>query len=100
ATIHLKEPGLSLSVPVDRAAFETATGELASRIGRAIEEALRDAGVQAEAVDTVVLTGGGAQVPMVRRVATERFPHARIAQADRFGAVGLGLAVDAARRFS
>ncbi len=100
AVIALREPGLSLEVPVSRAEFTQATAELVSKIGIAIDAALVDAGVGAEAIDTVVMTGGGAQVPAVRHAAVARFPHARIAQIDRFGAVGLGLAVDAARRFA
>ncbi len=97
--ITLKEPGMSLEVPTSRGEFEAASAQLVDKISVAIGEALQTAGVAAEAIDTVILTGGGGQVPAVRRAATERFPHARIAQADRFGAVGLGLAVDAARRF-
>jgi len=100
AIIRLEEPGLSLAVPVSRDAFEAASVELVAKIGTAIEDALRDAGVAADAIDTVILTGGGAQVPLVRMAATSRFPHARLAQSDRFGSVGLGLAVDAARRFA
>jgi hypothetical chaperone protein len=97
--IALDEPGLALAFPVTRAEFEEATAELALRIGRAIDEALRTAAVDAAAIDTVILTGGGALVPLVRGAATMRFPHARIPDSDQFGSVGLGLAVDAARRF-
>lgn len=100
AEIMLKEPGLSLAVPVTRGEFDDASAELVGRIETAIDDALAAAGVAAEAIDTVVMTGGGAQVPVVRRAAVTRFAHARIAQTDRFGAVGLGLAVDAARRFA
>lgn len=99
AIIALEEPGLSLAVPVSRTEFEEASGELVARIATAIDEALASAGVAADAIDTVILTGGGAQVPLVRAAATSRFSGARIAQSDRFGSVGLGLAVDAARRF-
>lgn len=100
AVIGLKEPGLSLEIPVTRAAFEAATGGLVAKIGVAIDEALRAAGVEAEAIETVILTGGGAQVPLVRKAATSRLPNAHIAQSDQFGSVGLGLAIDAARRFA
>ena len=97
--IALKEPGLALNIPVTQAEFDDATAELVAKIGVAMEEALHVAGVTAGEIDTVVMTGGGALVPTVRQAAASRFPHARIAQTDRFGAVGLGLAVDAARRF-
>lgn len=99
AVISLEEPGMALAFPVTRRVFEQASAELVDRIGRAIDEALRNAGVPAEAIDTVILTGGGAQVPLVSAAATSRFPHARVAKSDQFGSVGLGLAVDAARRF-
>lgn len=100
AAVLLKEPGLYLEVPVTRGEFETASDELVRKIRGAIEEALVAAGVTAEKIDTVVMTGGGAQVPLVRRASTERFPHARVVNTDRYGAVGLGLALDAARRFA
>lgn len=100
AVIALQEPGLSLALPVSRAEFEAASAELVARIGAAIDAALAGAGVAAEAIETVILTGGGAQVPLVRVAATSRFPAACIAQSDQLGSVGLGLAVDAARRFA
>ncbi|MCG6113581.1 MAG: Hsp70 family protein [Mesorhizobium sp.] len=100
AMIRLKEPGLALEIPVTRQAFEAATGGLVDKISVAIDDALAGAGVGAEAIETVILTGGGAQVPLVRHAATSRLPNARIAQSDQFGSVGLGLAVDAARRFA
>lgn len=95
----LKEKGLDLDVPVTREEFEAAVAGLVDKIGTAIDEALIRAGVRAEAIDTIILTGGGAQVPSVMAAVTERFSGAQIAQTDRFGAVGLGLAVDAAGRF-
>src|SRR5690606_2073676 len=97
AVIGLNEPGLTLEIPVSRAGFEAASKDLVRKIGVAIDQALSGAGVEADAIDTVILTGGGAQVPLVRHASVSRFPHARIVQSDRFGAVGLGLAIDAAR---
>ncbi|PZO81373.1 MAG: heat-shock protein [Mesorhizobium amorphae] len=97
--ITLQEPGLSLSVPATREGFEAATADLVRRIGSAIDEALRQAGVGADAIETVILTGGGAQVPAVFQAATGRFPGAEIARSDAFGSVGLGLGIDARRRF-
>lgn len=98
-TVALDDPGLALAIPVSRAAFEQATDELVRRVGQAIDETLKLAAVEAAEIDTVILTGGGAQVPVVRAAATARFPAAAIPDSDQFGSVGLGLAVDAARRF-
>ena len=100
AKVALTEPGLRFEQTVTREAFDAANGELVARIVAAIDDCLRQASVDQAAVETLILTGGGAQVPAVLGAATARFPHAAVVQADRFGAVGLGLAIDAARRFS
>ncbi|WP_245283092.1 Hsp70 family protein [Aureimonas altamirensis] len=97
--IVLDEPGLDFALTVSRAAFEDATQDLVGRIQASLAEALATAGVSAEAVDSVILTGGGAEVPAVRRAATASLPHAQVIRSDAFGSVGLGLALDAARRF-
>lgn len=97
--IVLREPGLALEVPVTRTEFEAASRELVDRIDTSIGDALRQAGISADAIETVILTGGGVQVPAVEKAATARFPGARVSRSDRFGSVGLGLAIDAARRF-
>ena len=98
-TIALNEPGVALAIDTSRDDLDAASAGLVSRIDAAMSAALAAAGVGAEAIDTVIVTGGGAQVRQVRAAVDRRFSHARIVQSDRFGAVGLGLAVDAARRF-
>lgn len=98
-TIALREPGLTLEVPATRAEFEAASRDLVRRIGASIDDTLGQAGIGADAIETVILTGGGVQVPAVEKAATARFGHARMSRSDRFGSVGLGLAIDAARRF-
>ncbi|WP_062205959.1 Hsp70 family protein [Aureimonas sp. AU12] len=97
--IALHEPGLKLDATATREEFEAATRDLVARIEGSIEAALRLAGIEASAIETVILTGGGAQVPAVKAATTRRFPEARIALSDAFGSVGLGLGLDAARRF-
>ncbi len=98
--ITLAEPGLDLSAPVRRDDFERVVAELTDRIAGAVDAVLEAAGISPDAVETVILTGGGAEVPAVRRAALARFPHAEVTRSDAFGSVGLGLALDAARRFA
>ncbi len=99
ADIHLSEPGLTLELPASRAEFEAATAELVARIDASIDDAIKRAGISGDEISTVILTGGGALVPAVREAAERKLKGARISQPDQFGAVGLGLAIDAARRF-
>jgi hypothetical protein len=63
-------------------------------------ETLAQAGIAAERIDAIFLTGGSTAIPAVREAVTAIAPRARIVEGDMFGSVGLGLGLDAARRFS
>ncbi len=52
-----------------------------------------------EHIDTLILTGGSTRVPAVASVLRRQLPAARPVETDAFGSVGLGLALDALRRF-
>jgi hypothetical chaperone protein len=60
---------------------------------------LQDAGLTADAVDTVFFTGGSSGVPLLRQRVGELLPAARRVEGDLFGSIGAGLAIDAARKF-
>ena len=89
----------ALSAAVERKAFETATAALARRIGERAKRCLAQAGLAAERIDAVFLTGGSTLLPHVRGSILRAVPAARVVEGDKFGAVGLGLTVDALRRF-
>ena len=69
-------------------------------IGSAIGRTLQLAGVGAGDIDTLILTGGSTRVPAVAQELRARLPEAQAVETDAFGSVGLGLAIDAARRFA
>jgi hypothetical chaperone protein len=69
-------------------------------IKKAMSETLKQGGVKANDIATVFLTGGTTLSPIVRAVVESAFPKAKIASGDNFGAVGLGLAIAAERRFN
>jgi len=77
-------------------ALDRATGS----IGTSIAATLSAAGVKPSQIDTLILTGGSTRVPAVTRVLRAAVPEARAVATDAFGSVGLGLALDAARRFN
>jgi hypothetical chaperone protein len=91
-------PGETLVV--QRADIDTAIGELVGAVERSVSGLLRDAGVQAGAVDTVFFTGGSSSVPLLRSRIAALLPQARRVEGDLFGSIGAGLALDALRKFA
>lgn len=80
--------------------LDTALADSVDRIETTIRNALASAEVTTEAIDTLILTGGSTQVPVVSRRIRELLPNARAVSTDAFGSVGLGLALDAKRKFA
>ena len=76
-------------------AVESDTG----RIIQAIDRCCKAAAVAPARIQSIFLTGGSTGIPAVRRRILEHLPAARPIDGDRFGSVGMGLAIDAARRF-
>lgn len=69
------------------------------RIEKTIAETLRRAGIGVGDIDSLILTGGSTQVPVIANRLEALFPHAELVRTDVLGSVGLGLAMDAARKF-
>lgn len=75
---------------------------LAESIGRleaTINETLKLAGLERDAVDSLILTGGSTLVPAVAGRLSGMFPEAEMVRTDVLGSVGLGLALEAKRLF-
>ncbi|SMC27441.1 hypothetical chaperone protein [Andreprevotia lacus DSM 23236] len=85
---------------IQRNVFEAAIDGLISRIEAAVADVLLQAGITADQVDTVYFTGGASGVPLLRSRIGACLPNARHVEGDRFGSIGTGLAIDAARRFN
>jgi hypothetical chaperone protein len=92
------EPGLAAGFA--REAFETATGELSRGIADMIRRCLADAGLGADRIDAVFLTGGSTLLPNVRRAILGQVPASRVVEGDKFGSVGLGLTIEAMLRYN
>lgn len=88
-----------LGVAVTRAAFEHAVADPVARLSALVRGCLTEAGLAAEAIEAVFLTGGSTLLPAVRRAIAAVVPEAELVDGDRFGSVGIGLAVEAARRY-
>jgi hypothetical chaperone protein len=99
ALVDLGVVEAGLAAEARRDVFDTAIGRELEKIHHAVDRAVSDAGVGADAVTAVFLTGGTSAVPAVKAVLTRRFRKARVVEGDRFASVGYGLALDAQRRF-
>ncbi len=88
-----------LAMRVTRNRLETSIAESLVRVNGCIATLLKDAGVRAEEVGTVFLTGGSSSVPAVKAAILSAVPEARVVTGDAFGSVATGLALDAERRF-
>jgi hypothetical chaperone protein len=99
ATVPLTDIAEDLSLAIARARFEEAIANEVGRIEHRVYDVLHLAGIGADAVSTVFLTGGSSGVPAVRHAITSAVPAANVVQGDTFGSVATGLAIDAERRF-
>jgi hypothetical chaperone protein len=88
-----------LEVGIGRKDLVSHTQRLAERIEARIDICLKQAGLGGAGVDAVFLTGGSVQLAHVRKAITSKLPAARAIDGDTFGAVGKGLAIEAARRY-
>jgi hypothetical chaperone protein len=90
-------PGLSAAI--NRPDLVNHTKQLADRISVRIKNCLVQAGLNADAIDSVFLTGGSVKLAHVHKAITKAVPSARIVEGDIFGAVGKGLTLEALRRY-
>ena len=88
-----------LSVLVARSTFEASVAGAVERIRNTVSQTLDKAQLSASRIDTIFMTGGSTAVPLLKATIMAMFPAARIVAGDMFGSVGLGLALDAGRKF-
>lgn len=84
---------LDIAATITRADFESWIAEDLARIAGAVDQVLLRAGLQANAVEKVFLTGGTSFVPAVQRLFAERFGAEKLTAADQFESIAQGLAL-------
>ncbi|WP_181707003.1 Hsp70 family protein [Chthonobacter rhizosphaerae] len=99
AAVDLAFLEAGLAAAVERRDLVAHTETLSSRIAARVDTCLRQAGVTADAIDAVFLTGGSTRLEHVRAAILAAVPAARVVEGDTFGSVGLGLTVEAANRY-
>ncbi|MBE7733669.1 Hsp70 family protein [Devosia faecipullorum] len=88
-----------IATPITAAHLSAALADSVARLDATIAETLRRAGIGAEAVNSLIMTGGSTLVPAVAGRLQVLFPEAEIVRTDVLGSVGLGLALEARRVF-
>ena len=97
--VSLERIERGLTCTLTHAQLEAAGAQLVARIGGTIDTVLRDAGVGADQVRSIYLTGGASAMRALRASIARWLPAARVTTGDLFGSIGAGLAVAAARRY-
>jgi len=99
ARISLETIETGLGIDIDRTGFEEIIDRETRAIRQAMQAAMADAGIGPDTISAIFLTGGTTAIPYVRRALLEAVPGAAVVDGDRFGSVGIGLALEAGRRF-
>jgi hypothetical chaperone protein len=88
-----------LSVPLTRPGLDEAIMGAVDRIAQTIVDTMADAQLATSQITTLFLTGGSTAVPLLKQSVLAMFPSATVVEGDMFGSVGLGLALDARRKY-
>lgn len=91
ATFTFDYPGLEMSVSFGRDEFERWAETTKGKIFGALEECLKQGQARPEDVDLVCLTGGSAQVPLIRSEFEKRFGAKKLQTQSHFHSVLSGL---------
>ena len=91
------DPGLEQALAVTD--LTDASQAALERLQGAIGECLALAGCGASDIGVVLMTGGSTEMPFVQQAIKAQLPQSRFQNIDKFGAVGHGLALEAAKRF-
>ncbi len=95
ATARIEVAGGVHELEVDRAGFEAATTDLTATTLRLLKRVLRDAKVQAEDVQGVVMVGGSTRMPVVREAIATLFGKPPLTNLNPDEVVALGAAIQA-----
>lgn len=100
AEVKVSLPGARFAAEITRAGLEQTIAADIDRVTATVRQTIDDAGIAASDITAVFLTGGSTAVPLARRRILSLVPQASVIEGDMFGSVGLGLALDARRKFA
>ncbi|MBZ9671169.1 Hsp70 family protein [Mesorhizobium sp. ES1-3] len=99
ADVAVTLPDAAFAAGITRDGLEATIAREIERVTETVAQTIRDAGVKPSDITAVFLTGGSTAIPLARREILSLVPQASVIEGDMFGSVGLGLALDAQRKF-
>ena len=99
ADVTVALPDVHFAAEISRIGLEETIAADIERVSATVRQTIDDAGVKASEITAVFLTGGSTAIPLARREILSLVPQAAVIEGDMFGSVGLGLALDAKRKF-
>ncbi|RZL88211.1 MAG: Fe-S protein assembly chaperone HscA [Variovorax sp.] len=94
-TLSVELAGTGVGLEIQRAQFEAATASLTARTIAAVRKALRDARLQQDDLQGIVLVGGATRMPQIRRAVAEFFGREPLTNLNPDEVVALGAAIQA-----
>ncbi len=88
-----------LSIEASRKQFEHSAANQYEKLKNSQATCLARAGIAATQIDVIFFTGGSSLIPSVRNTIVKTLPQAEIVNGDQFGAVGMGLGLEAFNRY-
>lgn len=93
APFRFSGAGLEIETDVKRSDFEAWISDDLAQIEAAVDAALAKAGVSADEIDRLFLTGGSSLIPAIRAIFSRRFGDQRIATGGELTSIAHGLAL-------
>ena len=93
--LSVPDKGVQLSRRLSRQEMEAAVDEIVARTLEPCRQALKDAGLETQDIEEVVLVGGSTRMPLVRQRVAEFFGRTPLAGIDPDEVVAIGAAVQA-----
>lgn len=89
----------NLTQLIKRQEFNQIMNELFQKIIHTIKHTIQIANVNFSDINAIFYTGGSTQIPKIRASINALFKEAEVIQGDAFGSVGMGLTIDAHRKY-
>ncbi|HAT51186.1 MAG: Hsp70 family protein [Nitrospirae bacterium] len=97
--LNLEYIASDLRIPIGSGEINQAIHNSLAKVVTMAERTMKDAGVHAHQIDQVLFVGGSTKLPLVQESIMSLVPEGKKVIKEAFGSIGLGLTLEAAKRF-